>query len=109
MSLNINSRLEDWQQQLRKQSAKRSSSDDNIMGTEDAPVDFKSLTMTEKLEVFYRVCEWHFHNPNSLRSRMRDDDEYANWVRDLYFLVLSLLFYLLDFSAYTAHCFWRER
>lgn len=71
--------LEDWQQQLRKQSLKRSPLHDTIMGTENAPVDFKSLTMSEKLELFYRMCEWQFHNPNSLRSRMRDDDEYANW------------------------------
>ncbi|GJJ08665.1 hypothetical protein Clacol_002884 [Clathrus columnatus] len=70
--------LEDWQQQLRKQSMKRSP-DDNLMGSDDDPVDFESLIMSDKLELFYRMCEWQFHNSNSLRIRMRDDDEYANW------------------------------
>ncbi|KAF8581073.1 hypothetical protein K439DRAFT_256606 [Ramaria rubella] len=70
--------LEDWQQQLRKQSLRRAP-DDNIMGTEDEPVDFASLIMSDKLDLIQALCEWQFHNPNNLRARMKDDDEYANW------------------------------
>lgn len=79
----LNSSLEDWQHQLRRQSLKRSP-DDNLMGTEEDPINFESLIMTDKLELFYRMCEWQFHNPNSLRTRMRDDDECANWVNEIH-------------------------
>jgi hypothetical protein len=71
--------LENWQQQLRKQSLKRAP-DHNLMGTEDKPTEFASLIMSDKLDLFHALCEWQFHNPNNLRARMRDDDEYANWV-----------------------------
>ncbi|KAF8518471.1 hypothetical protein JB92DRAFT_2902655 [Gautieria morchelliformis] len=70
--------LENWQHQLRRQSLKRSP-DHNLMGTEDDPTDFESLIMSDKLDLFQALCEWQFQNPNNLRTRMRDDDEYANW------------------------------
>ena len=50
------------------------------MGPEEDPTDFASLIMSDKLDLFHALCEWQFHNPNNLRARMRDDDEYANWV-----------------------------
>lgn len=74
--------LDNWQQQLRKQSLKRSP-DHNLMGPEEDPTDFASLIMSDKLDLFHALCEWQFHNPNNLRARMRDDDEYANWVLTL--------------------------
>jgi hypothetical protein len=76
------------------------------MGSDDEPVDFESLTMMDKLELFYSLCEWQFHNPNSLRSRMRDDDELANWVDHR--LRHSCQF-PYSFTAYTAYCLRRQR
>lgn len=42
--------------------------------------DWSELTMLEKLESMHTLAEWHFMNPTRLRSLMRSDDEYANWV-----------------------------
>lgn len=54
------------------------------MGTEEDPTNFSSLIMSDKLDLFQALCEWQFQNPNSLRARMRDDDEYANWVHKFF-------------------------
>jgi len=42
--------------------------------------DWHDLPMLSKLDSINLLIEWMFHNPNRIRSIMRDDDETAQWV-----------------------------
>ena len=54
--------------------------------SEDAPVDEASrdwfdLSMLEKLDSLHLLTEWQFNNPHRVRTTMRSDGDYAEWVR----------------------------
>lgn len=52
-------------------------------------IDWLDLPTVKKLESLHTLMEWQFHNPNRLRTQMKDDDENAEWVMSclLYFLL----------------------
>lgn len=43
-------------------------------------IEWTSLTLEQKLDILYDICEWHFSNPTRLRQNMKFDDEIASWV-----------------------------
>jgi hypothetical protein len=51
--------------------------------TDEGPSELKDwfeLPMLTKLDSLNLLTEWQFHNPNRIRSIMKDDDETAQWV-----------------------------
>ncbi|KAG1717855.1 uncharacterized protein EDB91DRAFT_1188088 [Suillus paluster] len=42
-------------------------------------IDWLDLPTIKKLESLHTLIEWQFHNPNRLRTQMKDDDENAQW------------------------------
>jgi hypothetical protein len=57
----------------------------------DSLKDWRDLPMLLKLDSMHFLTEWQFHNPQRLRSLMKDDDETAQWVS--LFLSSRFLFY----------------
>jgi hypothetical protein len=42
-------------------------------------LDWLDLPAIKKLDSLHTLMEWQFHNPNRLRTQMKDDDENAEW------------------------------
>ncbi|KAG1882064.1 hypothetical protein F4604DRAFT_1921760 [Suillus subluteus] len=42
-------------------------------------IDWLDLPTVKKLDSLHTLMEWQFHNPNRLRTQMKDDDENAEW------------------------------
>lgn len=42
-------------------------------------MDWLDLPTVRKLDSLHTLMEWQFHNPNRLRTQMKDDDENAEW------------------------------
>ncbi|KAG1821960.1 uncharacterized protein BJ212DRAFT_1334762 [Suillus subaureus] len=42
-------------------------------------IDWLDLPTIKKLDSLHTLMEWQFHNPNRLRTQMKDDDENAEW------------------------------
>jgi len=42
-------------------------------------LDWLDLPVIKKLDSLHTLMEWQFHNPNRLRTQMKDDDENAEW------------------------------
>lgn len=42
-------------------------------------IDWLDLSTVKKLDSLHTLMEWQFHNPNRLRTQMKDDDENAQW------------------------------
>ena len=47
----------------------------------EASRDWFDLSMLEKLDSLHLLTEWQFNNPHRLRTTMRSDGDYAEWVR----------------------------
>ncbi|KAG0708112.1 hypothetical protein DFH29DRAFT_1047975 [Suillus ampliporus] len=68
-------------------------------------IDWHDLPTIKKLESLHTLIEWQFHNPNRLRTQMKDDDENAQWhiepigydaKRNAYWLIGGVCYFLIS-------------
>jgi hypothetical protein len=52
-------------------------------------IEWLNLSMDQKLNILYDLCEWQFTNPTRLRTNMKYDDDFATWVRFIFLIMDS--------------------
>lgn len=63
---------------LRKQYSKRAP-EGNVLGTIDEPVDWATLGLGQKVQIFWELCEWQLADPARFRGLLKNEDEATSW------------------------------
>ncbi|EIW72895.1 hypothetical protein TREMEDRAFT_59057 [Tremella mesenterica DSM 1558] len=63
---------------LRKQYLKRVP-ETNVLGTLEEPVEWATLGLSQKVQIFWELCEWQMADPARFRGLLKSEDDAVTW------------------------------
>lgn len=71
---------DNWQQALRREWEWRADeATPLVLGTDDEPLDWSSLTLDSQLDTLHALCEWQLERPDRLRRLVGTDGDAVSW------------------------------
>ncbi|WVW80486.1 hypothetical protein I302_102469 [Kwoniella bestiolae CBS 10118] len=64
---------------LRKTYAKRRPESKCLLGTEEAPVEWETLGLSQKVQILHELCEWQLEDPARFRGLLKSEEEAVSW------------------------------
>ncbi|WVQ96981.1 hypothetical protein IAU59_004090 [Kwoniella sp. CBS 9459] len=64
---------------LRKQYAKRKPEVKCVLGTEEHPIAWATLGLSQKVKILHELCEWQLEDPARFRGLLKSEEEAASW------------------------------
>nr|XP_018265064.1 uncharacterized protein I303_03246 [Kwoniella dejecticola CBS 10117]OBR87222.1 hypothetical protein I303_03246 [Kwoniella dejecticola CBS 10117] len=64
---------------LRKTYAKRRPNQRCILGTEDRPIEWETLGLSQKVQILHELCEWQLEDPARFRGLLKSEEEAVTW------------------------------
>ncbi|WVQ65253.1 uncharacterized protein L199_003426 [Kwoniella botswanensis] len=64
---------------LRKTYAKRKPDYKCLLGTEEAPVEWETLGLSQKVHILHELCEWQLEDPARFRGLLKSEEEAVSW------------------------------
>ncbi|WRT66001.1 uncharacterized protein IL334_002952 [Kwoniella shivajii] len=64
---------------LRRTYAKRKPDDKCLLGTEEVPVSWDTLGLSQKVQILHELCEWQLEDPARFRGLLKSEDDAVTW------------------------------
>ncbi|WWC88197.1 uncharacterized protein L201_003102 [Kwoniella dendrophila CBS 6074] len=64
---------------LRKTHAKRKPDQICLLGTEEEPIEWGTLGLSQKVQILHELCEWQLEDPARFRGLLKSEEEAVTW------------------------------